>query len=426
MTTPERAYRGGAFLAYAAVVAVFLWLYLQGYIYSWDAALDPYNISIYAGVVAYVVFMTQFLLAARIVWIERLLGQDMLLRVHGFLGVMVFGAIAVHGAIKFAYIGPSGQSALGVAAAFVYIILTPAAILILQGRAKNKAKLPRYETVKAGHNLFVLAALLAVAHVQLASSTYSLTLRIVTLGWAAICLGAYINHKFIRPRRLPVYRVTEVDRRPAQVVSLALEPTDGHRELAQAPGQFAYFRFASEAVKPEEHPFTIASAPDRTLRVIARQSGDFTTALSEVREGDTVRVDGPYGRFTPRTDTDRPLYLIAGGIGITPMLAMASDVTKRGNRPVTLVWSVRSEEDMQAVPELSDLTDRMALVPHVTGNGGRRLDSDHLREYVRQEDTASGDFYVCGPAGFIDGTVRNLRRLGVPRRHIRSERFSWN
>ena len=434
MSSSRGAYKTGAFLAYGLVVAAFLLIYLRGYIYSFSEVLDPYNISIYAGIVAYVLFLTQLLLSARVHWIERMLGQDMLLRMHGFLGLAVFGAIALHGVLKFVYIGTSFQSFLGVLAAGIYIVLAPAAILILQGRIKKKVKSPPYERAKVRHNIFVAAAVLVVVHVQLASSTYSLLIRLVVIGWAAICIGAYINHKFIRPRRLKPFAVETVEQPSNDVVAITLAPpsgagSDGTVEgFAREAGQFAYYRFYSDSLGPEEHPFTIASAPKDKMKIIARQSGDYAKALSGIKSGDTVKAAGPYGRFVCDRSATTPLYMLAGGIGITPMLSMISDPETRANRPISLLWSVRNSSDLLSAKEIEQFRDEIRFQPFFTRAGAQshRVDTEAIQQFVKAEDRKSAEFYVCGPAGFISSVTRLLKKTGVPRRHIHSEKFAWS
>ena len=89
----------------------------------------------------------------------------------------------------------------------------------------------------------------------------------------------------------------------------------------------------SRDVSSEEHPFTISSAPgdDGCLAFTVKASGDYTRALRQAVQGDRARVDGPYGRFSYvlRTQPGQPLLLIAGGVGITPMLSMLEHQTAR-------------------------------------------------------------------------------------------------
>ena len=450
MATLERSYRRAGIAAYVLIIVLFVATYLQGYIYSAGQLLDLYNLSIVAGVTAYVIFLSQFLLSARIRWIERLFGQDLLLQAHGFLGMMLAGLVAFHGFVKFTYLGPNRRALLGIAAFVIYAVLAPAALLILQGRAKRRVGSPRYERAKVSHNLLVVAAILVVIHVQQASSTYSVLLRSLTLGWAVICLSAYVYHKFIRPRRLQTVTVGAVEERGQDLVTIKMAPADEEADGSgrlknenRRPGQFYYYRFQSGAIGPEEHPFTVVSAPGEPVQLIARKVGDFTSALAGVQPGDRVTLDGPYGRFVPPKSTDTPIYLIAGGIGITPMISMIRDADTRSNRPVSLIWSVRDESDLAAAREIDEFASEINRWIFITGTDGAgrtagapqtgttdarisgRVDAERLDEIIPGERRSRARFYVCGPASFIQSTTENLKKLGVKKRNIHSERFSW-
>jgi predicted ferric reductase len=88
-------------------------------------------------------------------------------------------------------------------------------------------------------------------------------------------------------------------------------------------GQFAFVTF----VKQEgSHPFTIASASETSLSRVVFQIkalGDYTKALgTKLASGQSVMIEGPYGRFTlDHASSDSPQLWVAGGIGITPFLS---------------------------------------------------------------------------------------------------------
>ena len=206
--TRRSAYRERILLLtlYAFLPALFAALYMAGNTYSFMSLLEPYNLSIIAGAAAYVTFMAQFFLSARIRFLERIIPQDRLLALHGLTGMITAGLVLAHFVLKYLLIirygGITLQSALGVGALVIYAVLAPGALLILRGRrAARWGGSPPYRRALIGHNLFALAGALAVVHVLAASSTWSPALRIFTVLWGALALGAYVYHKLLRPRR---------------------------------------------------------------------------------------------------------------------------------------------------------------------------------------------------------------------------------
>jgi ferredoxin-NADP reductase len=116
--------------------------------------------------------------------------------------------------------------------------------------------------------------------------------------------------------------------------------------------------------------------------------------------------------------------LVAGGIGITPVRALA----EQANGDTALVYRVLSEDDLVLRDELEQLARERGIDLHyVVGDhaapGGRRLLSrTHLRQLI--PDIAEREVYLCGPPAMAAALEKNLRRAGVPRRHLHTERFA--
>ena len=91
-----------------------------------------------------------------------------------------------------------------------------------------------------------------------------------------------------------------------------------------------------------------------------KASGDFTARIGEFHPGNWATVDGPYGLFSHlvRAPWSEPLIMIAGGVGITPILSMLRHMAATGDdRPVTLIWGNRREDDIVYRKELEALAD---------------------------------------------------------------------
>jgi len=179
--------------------------------------------------------------------------------------------------------------------------------------------------------------------------------------------------------------------------------------------------------------YSICSSPDelRHLEIAVRRQGVVSAALHEsVRFGGAIAVRKPAGKFVYPADSRRPVVLLGGGVGITPLLSMLRHAaTSDPGREVTLLLSVRSGANVPFGAELAELGRRTGVKVVVTATRGGavppvrsgRLDLDLVKREVR--DPAASVFCMCGPAEMIDVFRHGLPALGVPPDQVRAEAF---
>jgi ferredoxin-NADP reductase len=157
-----------------------------------------------------------------------------------------------------------------------------------------------------------------------------------------------------------------------------------------------------------------------------------STALhTTVRPGSTLHARPPAGRFVYPAEDDRPLVLLAAGVGITPLMSMVRHgVVIDPQRPITLVQAARRRDGLAFADELRVLERRypqFRWVPAVTGGDAGpecypgRIDDTLLRAAV--PDIARAIVAVCGPEPMIAGTRETLAALNVPGGQVRYELF---
>ncbi len=138
--------------------------------------------------------------------------------------------------------------------------------------------------------------------------------------------------------------------------------------------------------------------------------------LHRLEAGAPARVSRPRSHF--ELNYGRPEYLlVAGGIGITPMVGMADALLRHG-RPFRLLYAGHSRGEMPFVAELSDrLGDRLELF--VSEDGDRLSLTDEIGRLAE-----AGELYLCGPQRLREAAQAAWRGAGRPPVRLRYETFA--
>jgi ferredoxin-NADP reductase len=199
------------------------------------------------------------------------------------------------------------------------------------------------------------------------------------------------------------------------------------------PGQFVAVRVQIDG-KPHVRCYSISSAPHTRgyLEISVRKQGLVSGTLhATVRAGSSLTINRPTGQFVYPAGDDRPIALIAGGIGITPLLSMLRHaVACDPVRPIVLLYSARTEHDVAFHNELRVLAERY---PHIrvavtlsdaageTRFRRGRVDASLIRQYVASP--AHTIFCLCGPPPMLEAMKTMLKELNVPDAQVRYEQF---
>lgn len=137
------------------------------------------------------------------------------------------------------------------------------------------------------------------------------------------------------------------------------------------------------------------------------------------REGDLIMASAPRNNF-PLAIVDAPIVLIAGGIGITPLLAMALELTQR-ERPFELHYTARSRSHMAFRQQLADSPfQKDARFYFDDGPPDQRFDINRLVATLPR----NAHVYVCGPAGLNASVMDATLRAGFPNQQLHLETFA--
>jgi ferredoxin-NADP reductase len=219
--------------------------------------------------------------------------------------------------------------------------------------------------------------------------------------------------------------------------TLAIPDWAGHRA-----GQHVDLRLTAEDGYSVERSYSIASEPERTgeieLTVERIEGGEVSPFLHDVAvPGDRIEVRGPIGGYfvweAAGVMANESLFLVAGGSGVVPLMAMLRHRSKAGVRnPCRLLFSSRHLEEVIYRDELERLAaagDGLEVVHTLTRSQppgwtgyGRRIDDRMIAEVLAPLGAAARSF-ICGPTALVEVAANALVRLGLPGDRVRTERF---
>jgi predicted ferric reductase len=209
----------------------------------------------------------------------------------------------------------------------------------------------------------------------------------------------------------------------ADMVEISLAPLGG--PVAVTAGQFvlvAFFAGSGFRGCGEFHPFTVSSVENGGhIRIAVKALGDCTQHIQSLEPGVTARVHGGFGEFLAHRPA-MPQLWIAGGIGITPFLA----VLREGlvSQPTKLLYLYRAETSAAFVQELQD---RAGADPRLSLQA-MQVDNAHADFEALLPDASElsrHECYLCGPPGMIAALKPALLHRGITPRHIHFENFGF-
>jgi ferredoxin-NADP reductase len=241
--------------------------------------------------------------------------------------------------------------------------------------------------------------------------------------------------------------------RVASVVAVVPETSRSRTLLLDVPewpghraGQHVDVRLTAEDGYQTQRSYSIASAPEDSklaLTVERLDAGEVSPYLTdELRAGDPLELRGPIGGyFVWDVATGGPLFLVAGGSGIVPLMAMirhrnsalsAKDHDVREGLRVRLLYSSRGRDEVIYRDELADLSAKdptLEIIHTLTRNipdgwtgFRRRIDRPMLAETVWPA-SENPRIFVCGPTPLVEGVANTLVELGHQPSLVKTERF---
>jgi CDP-4-dehydro-6-deoxyglucose reductase len=238
-------------------------------------------------------------------------------------------------------------------------------------------------------------------------------------------------------RKMPV-RVQALARQSHDVVQLRLQLPAGE-PLQFHAGQYVEFILRDGT----RRSYSMANAPHTLqqagtgleLHIRHLPGGKFTDhVFGAMKEKEILRIEGPYGSFFLREDSDKPLVLLASGTGFAPIKALLEHMKFKGiERPATLYWGGRRPEDLYMddwvraqlpqMPQLRYVPVVSNAVPEDDWHG--RTGFVHRAVLEDFDDLSGHQVYACGAPVVVDAAKRDyVAQRGLPEEEFYADAFT--
>lgn len=390
------------------------------------------------GLVAGCLLLLQITLGARLKCLDRVFGLNRLFKYHRFNGFIIAGLVIIHPIAIFIsddriFIPLQWRYWPEFVGLFLMVLI---GLMVITSHWRIGLRFAFHRWWPIHRAAAILAVFAFGFHVLSVNDTFEQKLpRILAIGALVLCglIFFWIRTRRLRNKRKS-FRVAAVE--PAGADALCLKiVSDVHHMPAYLPGQFSFITLTSTHVSSEEHPFTIASSPTGSagLEFVVRTTGDWTGQLKNLQPQDRVFIDGPFGLFSHLLLSEqKEIIMIAGGIGVTPMLSMLRYMADHNDqRKITLIWSNQTPNNIILPHEFENLAGLLkglrivhvlTRAPEYSGEQGH-LDRPKLKRHLSNCSPSSAVF-VCGPAQMMQDVYSRLVSLGFQRQMIFMERFS--
>lgn len=412
------------------------------------APLDPWEKAAAAlGLLALAAMAVQFVTSGRFEAVSGRLGIDKIMAFHKLAAWWVLLALLLHPLL---YVLPTWAEnpALGAERLTAYLtlphyrsgVVALAALFLLVLTAALRDRLPwRYELWRASHLLLGLTAVGAGLHHAVTAGRFSAGGPLQGFWWAvglgvAAVLALLYGWRWLRLHRYP-WRLAQVTKRADRLWELDIQPDPKNPPWPYHAGQFVWMTEGRRRFPLFDHPFSIADSPARPgLSLIVKEAGDFTGGIGRLLPGTPIGIDGPYGEFTLEAQEADAVLLLAGGVGIAPIMGLLRDLAaRRDPRPVRLAYAAGRPENFACLEEIEAARERLDLrtlfLSEEGGEGWRgdvgRLDHERLAGLLEGLDRRRTVAFLCGPGPMVTAVSDALLELGLPMKNVVYERFDY-
>lgn len=431
------------FLLLQIVIIILFWWPLSGRLLFHSTTDFFISLGRLCGLIMVFLVLLQFLLRARISLLEKNIGYEELNTIHKKNGYVIFIFLLMHPlfltigyalSARISYIaqflnfitgdGDMLQAFLGF---LLFIGVIASSIYIV----RNKLK---YEFWYIVHLFTYLAIVLAWGHQLEMGSDFAVNQWFVYYWYSlyAITFGSLLYWRILRLLFMNYkhrFYVKKIIQETSDTFSLEIAGKQLETFQFNA-GQFAMFRFFTNNVWWQSHPFSFSSLKnDKSVRITVKKLGDFTKHIDKIKKGTQIMIDGPHGSFTLHFADKKKLLFIAAGVGITPIRTLIEEASQQ-KKDIVLIYGNKKWDNVIFKNELKILSEKYKFPIHYIISRDRkfkglkgRITAELIAKIV--SDLNERDIFICGPVGMPVSLRKELVHAGAPSNQIHFERFAF-
>jgi CDP-4-dehydro-6-deoxyglucose reductase, E3 len=275
----------------------------------------------------------------------------------------------------------------------------------------------------------------------------TLTAEEEAVGFVLTCCARPQTDCTLEARTVPGAGEFAVLKLPSRVMSLERPSSDVAIVRMQLPatqnfqfhaGQYVEFILrdgARRSYSMANAPHNLGATPAIELHIRHMPGGKFTDhVFGAMKEKDILRMEGPFGSFFLREDSDKPIVLLASGTGFAPIKAIIERIEHLAlTRPAVLYWGCRSKADLylhdwalaaaQRLPNLRYVPVLSEPLPEDDWSG--RTGFVHQAVMADLPDLSAHQVYACGAPIMVDSAQRDfIARCGLPAQEFYADSFT--
>ncbi len=375
----------------------------------------------------------QFLPISRIPWLSEVVELDKMYKIHHVVSAFSVLLVALHplvllvtGSVYF-----KGFLIIG-----GWIGLAGLVLIAITSIYRKKLKIS-YTAWLLIHDLLTLV-IMVFGLLHMFQRNYYMRDAAMTIAWViliAIWGGLALYIRVIRPLILArhPFTVSKVEEEGKETYSIYLK-ADGFKRAAFNAGQVAWISKGPSPFVISRNPFSYSGSTEwEDVRFSIKKAGDFTNTIPDLKPGDRMFVDGPYGTFdlkNPRMQ--KGLVLIGGGIGIAPVMSIVNTIADTGDkRPVFVFYGDLCEDTVLFANEFEALKSRMNLTVTQVLEKPHDVEKCKNKGYITKdlllstltENYKDLYYFMCGPMPMMNAMNKHLAAMGVDPAQIATEKY---